>query len=235
MSTWAPKRFWKQAEPVVSADGFTVSLDGRGLKTPAKTVFWVPTRALAEEVAKEWQAQGDKINPETMPFTRTANSALDKVTTQFAAVADMLAAYGGSDLLCYRASAPQELVARQQLGWDPLLDWAKAELDAELVVTQGVMPVSQAPASLQRLTHAVHALTPYQLAAFHDLVAISGSLILALAVVRGRITADEAFDLSRIDEAWQAELWGADDEATESEAIKRHSLGHAARFFALCG
>lgn len=235
MSGWAPKRFWKQADVVASNDGFTVSLDGRGLKTPAKTAFWVPTRALAEQVAKEWQAQGDKINPETMPFTRTANSALDKVTPQFAAVADMLAAYGGSDLLCYRAEAPRELVARQQSAWGPLLRWANAEFGAELVVTQGVMPVAQPAACLQVLTQAVHALDPFQLAAFHDLVAISGSLVLAFAIARGQISVDVGFDLSRIDEAWQIELWGADEDAVESEAIKRASLQHAARFFALCG
>lgn len=235
MSGWAPKRFWKQAEVVEAENGFTVSLDGRGLKTPAKTAFWVPTRALAEEVAREWQAQEAKIKPETMPYTRTANSALDKVSPQFAAVADMLAAYGGSDLLCYRAEAPQELIARQQTAWSPLLDWAKAEFGAELAVTHGIMPIDQPQANLQLLSQAVHALTPCQLAAFHDLVAVSGSLVLGLAMARGRLTPDEGFDLSRIDEAWQIELWGADEEAAESEALKRETIRHAARFFELCG
>ncbi len=235
MSGWAPKRFWKQAEAVASGDGFSVSLDGRALKTPAKTAFWVPSQALAEAVAAEWQAQDTKINPETMPFTRTANSALDKVTPQFAAVADMLAAYGGSDLLCYRAEAPQELVSRQNAAWDPLLDWATAEFGAKLQPTQGIMPVDQPAESLTRLTQAVHGLTPFQLAAFHDLVAISGSLVLALAIARGRIDVDAGFDLSRIDETWQAELWGVDDEAAESEAYKREGIRHAARFFELCG
>lgn len=235
MSGWAPKRFWKQAEPVAADNGYTVSLDGRGLKTPAKTVFWVPTLSLAEAVAAEWQAQDTKIKPETMPFTRTANSALDKVTPQFAAVADMLAAYGGSDLLCYRAEAPQELVARQQTAWDPLLDWADAEFGAALVATQGIMPIEQPAASQTPLTQAVHALSPFQLAAFHDLVAISGSLVLGLAIARGKIDVDAGFDLSRIDEHWQAELWGVDDEAAESEAYKRDGIRHAARFFGLCG
>lgn len=235
MSGWAPKRFWKQAEVVAAENGFTVTLDGRGLKTPAKTPFWVPTMALAEEVAKEWQAQDTKINPETMPFTRTANSVLDKVMPQFSAVADMLAAYGGTDLLCYRAEAPQELVTRQQASWDPLLDWAKAEFGAALVPTHGVMPIDQPEESLRPLSQAVHSLSPFQLAAFHDLVAISGSLVIALAIAQGRIAADVGFDLSRVDETWQAELWGADDDATESEALKREGFRHAARFFALCG
>lgn len=235
MSGWAPKRFWKQAEVVASGTGFTVSLDGRGLKTPAKTAFWVPTLALAEEVAAEWQAQDAKIKPETMPYTRTANSALDKVTPQFAAVGDMLAAYGGSDLLCYRAEAPQELVARQQAAWDPILDWAATEFGAKLLSTQGIMPIVQPAESQALLAAAVHTLTPFQLAAFHDLVAISGSLVLAFAIARGRIDVDAGFDLSRIDENWQAELWGIDDEAAESEAYKREGIRHSARFFELCG
>jgi chaperone required for assembly of F1-ATPase len=235
MSGWAPKRFWKLAEVVPAECGYTVSLDGRSLKTPAKTPFWVPTQALAEEVAKEWQAQDVKVKPETMPFTRTANSALDKVMPQFAGVADMLAAYGGSDLLCYRAEAPQELVARQEAAWDPLLAWAKAEFAAELIPTHGVMPIDQPQESLRAFSQAVHDLNPFQLAAFHDLVAISGSLVLGLAIARQKLDPDAGFELSRIDEIWQVDLWGADDEAAESEALKRESLRHAARFFALCG
>jgi chaperone required for assembly of F1-ATPase len=235
MSGWAPKRFWKQAEAVASGDGFSVSLDGRALKTPAKTAFWVPSKALAEAVAAEWQAQDTKIVPETMPYTRTANSALDKVTPQFAAVADMLAAFGGGDLLCHRAEPPQELLARQQAAWDPLLEWAKAEFGANLLPTHGIMPVAQPADSLARLTQTVHDLTPFQLAAFHDLVAISGSLVLALGIARRRIDVDTGFALSRIDETWQAELWGVDDEAAESEAYKRDGIRHAARFFELCG
>lgn len=235
MSGWAPKRFWTQAEAVVAETGFTVSLDGRELKTPAKTAFWVPTRALAEEVAKEWQAQDTKLKPETMPYTRTANSALDKVRPQFAAVAEMLAAYGGSDLLCYRAEAPQELIARQRMAWDPLLGWARIEFGAELTATHGVMPIVQPHASLRPLSLAVHAFSPFQLAAFHDLVAISGSLVLGLAIARGQVSPDRGFDLSRIDETWQAELWGKDEEAAESESFKRESVRHAARFFELCG
>lgn len=235
MSSWAPKRFWKQAEVVAVEQGFSVTLDGRDLKTPAKAPFWVPSAALATEVATEWQAQIDKVRPETMPYTRTANSALDKVAPQFGAVADMLAAYGGSDLLCYRAEAPQELVERQAVGWDPLLAWALAEFGAHLTSTVGIMPIDQPVESQLPLRQAVHALDPFQLAAFHDLVAITGSLVLALAVARGKLTADAAFDLSRIDEHWQVELWGVDEEAAESEAFKRVSLSHAARFFALCG
>ena len=130
MSEWALKKFWKKAEVVTEANGFTVTLDGRGVRTPAKARLVVPTEALAREIANEWQAQEDRVNPATMPFARMANSALDKVASQHAEVADMLAAYGDSDLLCYRAEAPEGLAERQRAAWDPLLDWAAATLGA---------------------------------------------------------------------------------------------------------
>ena len=170
-----------------------------------------------------------------MPFTRTANSALDKVATQFEEVAGLIAAYGASDLLCYRAEHPATLVGRQAKGWDPVLDWAAQTLGAPLTVTAGVVPVAQPPASVAVCAAHVRALTPFQLAAFHDLVAISGSLILGFAVARGQMTAEQAWDLSRIDEFWQAEQWGGDDDATKSENVRRQGLLHAGRFFALCG
>jgi chaperone required for assembly of F1-ATPase len=186
-------------------------------------------------VAAEWQAQTGTVNPATMPFTRTANSAIDTVVPQHQAVVDMLAAYGGTDLLCYRATGPAELVARQAAAWDPLLDWSATALGAPLRTTAGVMHVDQPPASLVTLTAAVDALSDFQLAAFHDLVAISGSLVLALAVTRDRLTVEEAWALSRIDEAWQIEQWGDDEEAAELAARKRADFLQADRFFALCG
>jgi chaperone required for assembly of F1-ATPase len=170
-----------------------------------------------------------------MPFTRTSNSAIDSVARQFDAVADMLSAYGDSDLLCYRATGPDDLVARQAAGWNPLLDWAATVLQAPLRITAGVMHVDQPPASLSALDAAVRRLSPFQLAAFHDLVALSGSLVLALAVTRGRLTADAAWTLSRIDETWQAEVWGTDEEAAERTAFKLAEFLRADRFFALCG
>ncbi len=235
MSTWTARRFWTTASAVPVEGGFTVHLDARPVRTPLKAPLVVPTLALAEAVAAEWQAQEKTVNPETMPFTRTANSAIDKVMPQFAAVADMLAEYGGSDLLCYRAEGPADLVALQAQGWDPLLDWSRDVLGAPLRTAAGVMHVAQPDASLAALRDQVHALSAFRLAAFHDLVAISGSLVLALAVARDRITADEAWTLSRIDEDWQISQWGEDEEAAESAALKRAALLQADRFFALCG
>lgn len=235
MSTWAARRFWTTAAAVPVEGGYTIHLDARPVRTPLKAPLIVPTLALAEAIAAEWQAQAKTVDPETMPFTRTANSAIDKVSPQFDAVADMLAEYGGSDLVCYRAEGPAEIVALQAGSWDPLLDWARDDLGAPLRKTMGVMPVPQPAASLDALWHHVHALTPFQLAAFHDLVAISGSLVLALAVIRRRITGEAAWTLSRVDEDWQISLWGEDEQAAEVAAHKRAALLHADRFYALCG
>jgi chaperone required for assembly of F1-ATPase len=234
MSTWAARRFWTTASAVPAPGGFAVNLDARPVRTPLKAPLILPTLDLAEAAAAEWQAQEGKVKPDTMPVTRTANSAIDKVAPQHGAVADMLAAYGGSDLLCYRAEGPAGLIQRQAEGWDPLLTWAADALSAPLLVTTGIVPVSQPAESLARLSQLVHALDPFHLAAFHDLVAISGSLILALAVTSGRLTADEAWTLSRIDEAWQIALWGEDDEALANAALKQAAFAAADRFYQLC-
>lgn len=235
MSAWKAKRFWKSATAEACEGGFTVKLDGRAVKTPAKRLLAVPTLAMAQAIAAEWDAQQGLVKPDTMPVTRAANSALDKVAEQFDEVAELLIAYGDSDLLCYRATGPQGLIGRQAAGWDPLLDWAAKSLGAPLTVTAGIVHQPQPKASLDVLATLVRAYSPFQMAAFHDLVAISGSLVLAIAVTRGRLTADEAWSLSRIDETWQAELWGVDDEAALLEATKRAALLDAARFYGLCG
>ncbi len=235
MSTWAPKRFWKSATAVPCDGGFTVTLDGRAVKTPAKTALVVPTIAMAEAIAVEWDAQSEKVRPETMPCTRAANSALDKVAVQFDEVAEMIAAYGGSDLLCYRAEAPQNLRLRQDEHWDPLLAWAQVDLQAPLEVTTGLMPIRQNPETLSRFVKMVKSFSHFELAAVHDLVAISGSLVLGLAVTRNRLSPTDAWALSRIDEHWNVELWGQDDEAAANESLRQAGFLHAARFYGLCG
>lgn len=235
MSAWTAKRFWKQAEASPCDGGFTVTLDGRAVKTPAKRLLVLPTLQMAEVIAAEWDAQQGRVKPETMPATRAANSTIDNVAIQFAEVAGDLARYGETDLLCYRATAPQELIDLQADAWDPLLAWSAAALRAPLIATAGVMHIRQPETSLAKLTAQVHAFTPFQLAAVHDLIAISGSLVLALAVTRGRLSLDEAWRLSRIDETWQNDLWGVDEDAAALESLKRQALTEAARFFALCG
>jgi chaperone required for assembly of F1-ATPase len=235
VSNWAARRFWDEARAVPVDGGFAVHLDSRPVRTPLKAPLLLPTLALAEAVAAEWQAQDGKVDPTTMPCTRTANSAIDKVAPQFAEVAEMLAAYGETDLLCYRAEGPVNLVERQAKAWDPLLIWAREELGAPLVATAGVMHIDQPPTSLAVLRKQVYLLNPFQLSAFHDLVAVSGSLILGLAVIRKRLAAEAAWDCSRIDENWQAELWGKDDEAAEVASWKCVAFLQADRFYALCG
>jgi len=233
MSEWKAKRFWKDVAVEPISAGFAVRLDGRPVKSPAKTEIVVPTHALAEEIAKEWRAVDEIVNPKAMPFTRAANAALDKVTLQREEVAAMLAEYGGSDLLCYRAEGPEGLVARQSAGWDPVLDWAAAHFNAPLTPTSGVMFAAQEPQSLENLRGVVMAMTPWQLTALHDLVALSGSLVLALAVVEGARAPEEAWALSRIDETWQAEQWGEDEEAQEIAALKRADFLRAAALWRL--
>lgn len=235
MTGWTAKRFWTNAVVEPCEGGFTVKLDSRPVKTPAKAALVLPTEALAAEVAAEWNAQTGVVRPETMPATRAANSAIDKIGPLFAAVVDEVAGFGGSDLLCYRAEGPAELVARQASGWDPLLDWAAVRYAARLNVTTGIVPVSQPQESLRNLRAVVMGQTSFQLAALHDLVAISGSLILGLAVSEGRLSSQEAFDLSRIDEHWQIEQWGEDEIAAASEAARRAAMDQAGRFYALCG
>lgn len=234
MSEWKAKRFWDKASVVEVENGFSVTLDGRSVKTPAKTLLVVPTRAMAEAIAVEWDAQVEEIDPLSMPVTRSCNAALDKVTAQFDEVVSMLAEYGATDLLSYRAEGPRELIARQAERWDPLLDWAETALDARLRISQGIMPVAQDEAALARLTDRIADMSVFELTAFHDLVGISGSLILGFAVFEGFVGANEAWDLSRIDEDWQIEQWGHDEEADEMAAKKKKSFVDAEHFLSLC-
>src|SRR6056297_1727635 len=205
MSEWAARRFWTAAEAVAVEGGFGVRLDGRAVHTPAKAELVVPTQALAREIAAEWDAQEGEIRPATMPHTRATNAAIDRVRPERAAVAAMLAEYGGSDLLCYRADSPAELAARQAAAWDPLLDWAESVLSVRLCTTCGVMHVEQDADALERLHAEVRLLDIWALTAFHDLVSLSGSLIIGLAALRDHAPAETLWQVSRIDESWQSE------------------------------
>lgn len=233
MSEWKARRFWKTALVRPVENGFEIFLDDRPLRTPGKQPLVLPVEGLARAVAQEWDAQEDVIDPNSMPLTRAANSAIEKVTPQFAAVADMLAEYGGTDLLSYRADQPAELVRRQAEAWDPLVDWAARDLRAPLRITHGVIPVAQDPQVLARLRRHLDDLDPLGLTALHDLVTLPGSLILGLAVVRGRIDATEAFRLSRIDEDFQIERWGQDEEAQAAAESRRTAMLNAERLWRL--
>ena len=233
MSEWKARRFWTTAEVVSREGGFAVTLDGREVKTPAKAPLILPTRAMAEAVAAEWQAQEGVIDPLSMPVTRGANAAIDKVRTQRAEVISLLAEYGDSDLLCYRAAGPEELIALQVAGWDGCLDWAADRYGARLGTGQGVMHHPQDPAALAALRAALEAADDFEIAALHDLISISGSLILALAVADGHLSVADAWKLSRIDEDFQASQWGEDEDAAHAAAQKNKAFEAAARFLAL--
>lgn len=230
MSEWAPKRFYKDARVGPEAEGFAVRLDGRPVRTPGKRPVVMPTRAMAEAVADEWRAQAERIDPRTMPWTRSVNSAIDKVAPQRDEVMEFLAGYAGTDLLCYRAERPEALVARQREAWDPVLDWLTRRYDVRFRVTSGVMPIEQ-DADLQlRLARTMEPMSAFGLTGFHDLVTLSGSFALALAAAEDFRPAEEIWSLSRIDETWQSEQWGVDEEAAATEAVKRQAFLHAAFF-----
>lgn len=233
MSDWKAKRFWKSAGVVAAGDGFAVELDGRPVKTPAKAALVVPTAAMAQAVALEWDAQDGQINPATMPVTKSANAAIDKVSVQFTEVADLLAAYGDSDLTCYRAAQPKELVARQERAWDPLLDWAESRFGARLVPVQGVMHHPQATESLANLTGPLREMSPFELTAMHDLISLTGSFVIGMAASEGHLPAAELWNRSRIDEDWQIEQWGEDELASAEVLLKQQAFQDAARFLTL--
>lgn len=224
MTGWAATRFWKEATVETGPEGWQVRLDGRPVMTPGKAPLVLPTEALARAIAAEWEAQGGRVEPATMPLTRAANAAIDKAGPQRREVAAMLAAYGETDLLCHRAEAPAELVRRQAEAWDPPLAWAAEALSAPLVPTTGVIHAAQPPASLGRLRAAVDALDAFELVGLHDLVALSGSLVLGLAALNGQAPAEALWAASRVDEDWQAELWGRDEEAARAAEAKRRDF-----------
>lgn len=224
---WKAKRFWKEAHVAPDGDGWQVTLDGRVLRSPAKAALRLPTRAMAEAVAAEWDAQEGEIAPLTMPVTRAANAAIDKVIPQRAEVIAMLADYGGTDLICYRAESPESLIVDQAAGWDPLLDWATDRYGARLICSEGVVPVAQDPAALARLAAPLHAADAFALTALYDLVTLSGSLVLGLAVAEGRLRPEEGWALSRIDESWQQAQWGQDAEAKAESAAKARQFCNA--------
>lgn len=229
------RRFWTTAGVASAADGFAIALDGRPVCTPARRPLVVPTGILAEAIAAEWDAQGETVDPRAMPMTRMANSALDKVAPQRRAVADLVAAFGETDLVCYRAEGPEELTSRQAAAWDPLLDWARDVIGAELAMTRGVMPRAQPTEATTALAAEVHRQPAFALTGLHDLVHLSGSLVIGLATLAHARPADALWEASRIDEAWQAERWGHDAEAGREAMARRGAFLDAARFADLAG
>jgi chaperone required for assembly of F1-ATPase len=221
------KRFYKDVS-LTSERG--IYLDGRPVRTPAKAPLLLPTLALAEAVAEEWRAQGERIDPHSMPMTGLANAAIDRTGPDFAAG---LSKYGESELLCYRAGEPPALVERQDAVWNPILEWARGRYDVSFTLVTGIMHQPQPATMLRRLHDAVTSRTAFELAALNPLVTISGSLVIALAVLEQELEPDAAFAAAHLDELWQAEQWGEDDFALEARAVHHRDFGSAARFLRL--
>lgn len=216
-----PKRFYTIAAAVLGDDGPTVHLDGRPMRTPAKRPFLLPRAALADIAAAEWAGQGEFIDPATMPLTRLANSVLDGVVDRQAEVAEDALKYAATDLICYRADAPERLVERQTAAWDPLLDWIEERFGARFLVTEGIRHVAQDADAIRPLAAHVATLDPWTLAGLHQMTTIGGSLLVALAVLEDRLDAETAFDRVTLDERWSLETWGADEEAEAKLAHRK--------------
>ncbi len=221
------KRFWTDVT-VTPERG--IALDGKPVRTPGRAALILPTAALAQAIADEWRAVGDTLDPRAMPLTGIANAAIDRIAPDPTPFAADLARYGESDLLCYRADGPEPLVERQRAAWDPVLAWARARYDVHVETTTGVIHRAQPSATLARLREAVTALDPFALAALAPLVTLTGSLLLALALVERAITPDAAWAAAHVDEDWQAELWGEDQLATDRRASRRAEYDAAIRF-----
>lgn len=227
------RRFWTDVAVVPEEDGFGLRLDGRPLNTPAQAPLRAPTAALAEAIAEEWRAVTDQLRAEGLPFTRAANVAIDRVAPAPEPVVSAIAAFGETDLLCYRATGPEGLRRRQSEAWDPILVWSAQALGAPLIAVAGVMHQEQPPHSLDALRAAVGAHDAFALTALHELVTLSGSLVLGLAVSRGALAPEVAWELSRVDEVWQSELWGEDAEAAAAAARRRADFLRAAKLLTM--
>lgn len=222
------QRFYKATGVIEENGGFTVALDGKPVRTPGRRPLAAPVRALAEAMAAEWDAQTELIDPMTMPLTRLAHSVIDGVADNIPAVADDVAKYFGSDLLFYRAGFPDGLVARQGEHWDPVLRWAADDHGAHFILTEGVMHVQQPDAAIG----AMRALLPedaWRIAALHVITTITGSALLAVALKESVRTPEQTWVAAHVDEDWNAEKWGADEEVVERRAVRQRDFEAAVR------
>lgn len=236
MKTPLPKRFYNAVSVEPEGQGFAIHLDGRPVRTPAKTVMILPTRAAAQLVADEFAAQEDLIDPVTMPTFRLTNTAIDGVAKEADAVAEDILRFASSDMLCYRADSPDGLVKRQNEHWDPVLDWAAQSLGARFALAEGVIHVAQPPAAIAALRiHLDKLRDPLRLAALHLMTSLTGSAILALAVDAGQIGTEEAWRAAHVDEDWQIEHWGQDSEAVHRRNLRWRDMEAAARLIGALG
>ncbi|MGB0671547.1 MAG: ATP12 family chaperone protein [Rhodospirillales bacterium] len=229
----APKRFYKRVEVKADANGFGILLDGRPLKTPAKSPFQLPSAALAEAIGGEWDSQDGSIDPTTMPLTALVFTALDRIAPQPTALSEELKRYLGTDLVCYRAERPDDLVAAQVQAWDPLLDWLEERMGVRLAVTSGVLAIDQDAATVARLAELFPLSDPFRLSALSAVTAATGSVVIGLALMLRQLDADRAYQAAFVDELFQAGRWGEDTEAQARRAAIRAELQGAEHLIAL--
>ena len=227
------KRFYTEVAVGPAAGGFAVLLDGKPVRTPARRTLVVPALALATAIAAEWSEQVETIAPSTMRLTRLATTVTDLMPDRRGDAVAEVAAFAGTDLLCYRATSPASLVSRQTATWQPWLDWAERQFDARLAVAEGVMPVTTAEAALRALRAAVERLDDWRLVGLHGAVTLLGSLVLGLAVERGALAAEAALDAALLDELFEIEQWGEDPEQARRHARLRADLAAIERYLAL--
>jgi chaperone required for assembly of F1-ATPase len=227
----APKRFYQTVSIASTDEGWQVLLDGRGVKTPKRMALLLPAKALADAIAAEWDAQTGSIDPRTMPMTRLANTTLDGVIGREEAVAQEIVSYAAHDLLCYRAENPEDLARLQQERWDPLLAWAREHFGAALTPTSGIMHISQPDDAVARLRDAVMTLDAFALAAAHVMTTLTGSAVLALAHIHGRLGLEDAWNAAHLDEDYQIGRWGEDAEAQARRALRLAEMTAASWFF----
>ena len=227
------RRFWNEVAPVAAAEGFAIHLDGRPLRLPEGDALCVPSAALAEAIAEEWRGLGPEFSYDDVPLTRMIGTGVTRIAAAPAPTIAALARYGESDLLCYRADTQTALAERQRERWQPWLDWAARVLDAPLMVTDGVMPCPQPPASLAALRAALAREEPVRLAALAVLVPALGSLVLGLAVAAGALDGAEALTLAELDALFQEDIWGRDETATARRARLAGEVATAARILTL--
>jgi chaperone required for assembly of F1-ATPase len=208
-----PRRFYKAVAVAPDGESFVLALDGRPVRTPGKNVLSLPTRALADAIAAEWEAQREEILADTMPLTRLANTVIDGVMGKEAAVRADIVAFAGSDLVCYRAGSPEGLVAAQSQAWDPVLAWTRDELGADFLTAEGIMHVTQPEASLARIAQELAGLHAWQITPLHQITTLTGSALIALAHLKGAIALDVGWRAAHVDEDWQILQWGEDAEA----------------------
>ena len=218
LRTQLRKRFYQRAT-VGEGPSYPVLLDGRAVKTPAGGTLAAPSRPLAQAIAAEWDAQGERIDPATMPLTRLANTIVDGVAPDPGPVADEVVKYLGSDLVCYRADTPEGLVRLQGRSWDPILMWAREELGARLVLTEGVVFVEQPEHAVAAARKAIPS-DPWRLGAVSLITTLTGSALLALAVAAKRLSVEEAWAAAHVDEDWNMDFWGHDELAMQRRAIR---------------